>query len=253
MIIDVALLPDLLPAIESAGKAVVAVDILRATSTMVTAFEKGAQTIHPVTTLEEAQALASQIPDRVLIGEVSSLKPEGFDFDNSPLALHQAERLSEKPLIMRTTNGTKLLKLFQGSGIAQVYIGSFLNLEALSNALLTQNTYILICCAGDSGQFSLEDAGFAGALIQSLQANQEHPFELTDAALAALSIWNHADRDVLTLFQQSSHGKVLIQMGIKPDLDFIAHTTFQTVPLFCTQTGQIIALPHAKTRGCFVS
>ena len=60
-------------------------DVLRATSTMLTALAHGARRIYPVSTVAEAWNLKRmKLPDALLGGERNGVRIEGFDLGNSP-------------------------------------------------------------------------------------------------------------------------------------------------------------------------
>jgi 2-phosphosulfolactate phosphatase len=86
--------------------AVVVIDVLRAFTTAAFAFDRGADEIFLVSTVEEAFELRDQNSDCLLIGEVEGLPIKGFDLPNSPTALARMD-LSSRRLIQRTTAGTQ--------------------------------------------------------------------------------------------------------------------------------------------------
>jgi len=85
---------------------VVVIDVLRAFTTAAFAFDRGADEIFLVSTVEEAFELRNQNPDCLLIGEVGGLPIKGFDLPNSPTAVARMD-LSSRRLIQRTTAGTQ--------------------------------------------------------------------------------------------------------------------------------------------------
>lgn len=85
---------------------VIVIDVLRAFSTAAYALSLGAEQVLLVATVEEALALRSQIPNSRVMGEVNGLRPEGFDYGNSPTYLSQ-EDLTGMTMIQRTTAGTQ--------------------------------------------------------------------------------------------------------------------------------------------------
>lgn len=246
--VDVSLLPAALPGADLVDPIVVAVDVLRASSTIIVAFENEVSEIYPVETLDDARKLAQLHPGSLLVGEQSSLKPEDFDFDNSPLSVYRSEDLQGKPLVMCTTNGTVLLKRLEAMGFEKIYIGSFLNLVALVDFLAEQKRDILISCAGDHGQVSIEDIGFAGAVIQRLE-DKNISLDLTDAALVAGSVWRNFDEDVADLFSQSAHASTLAHLGRLDDLSFISQMTFRQIPVFQAKTAVIEPFLPAEVTG----
>jgi len=85
---------------------VLVIDVLRAFSTAAYAFSRGAKEILLVSTVEEALALRSQVPNSKVMGEVGGLPPDGFDFGNSPAQIREQD-LTGLTLIQRTGAGTQ--------------------------------------------------------------------------------------------------------------------------------------------------
>jgi 2-phosphosulfolactate phosphatase len=85
---------------------VLIIDVLRAFSTAAYAFSRGAREIQLVSTVEEAIALKTQIPNAKAMGEVGGLPPEGFDFGNSPTRILEHD-LTGVTLVQRTGAGTQ--------------------------------------------------------------------------------------------------------------------------------------------------
>ena len=114
-------------------------DVLRATSTMTVALANGATGILPCETIDEAVSAGASKPELLLAGERNGLRIRasvsgGVDFDlgNSPREM-TTEAVSGRQLAMTTTNGTRALKACKGA--RRVWIGSFLNLTALGQAI----------------------------------------------------------------------------------------------------------------------
>ena len=153
-------------------------DVLRATSSMITALANGAAEIFPVKTIEEARALREKLPDALLGGERHGERIEGFDLGNNPF---EYTALAGKRIISTTTNGTVALRACERAG--RVLVGALLNLAALRDELArTKPAEVLLVCAGTFDTFALEDAIAAGLL-----ATEFPDAELTDAAVAAVA------------------------------------------------------------------
>jgi len=153
-------------------------DVLRATSSMITALANGAAEIFPVKTIEEARALREKMPDALLGGERHGERIEGFDLGNNPF---EYVALAGKKIISTTTNGTIALRACERAG--RVLVGALLNLGALRDELTrSRPAEVLLVCAGTFETFALEDAIAAGLL-----AAEFHDAECTDAAVAAIA------------------------------------------------------------------
>src|SRR5262245_2064621 len=127
--VEVCFLPGQYPLYASDMGIVVVIDVLRATSAMVTAFEHGVERIIPVATIEEAAQYIGR-PGYIAAAERNGEVVDGFQFGNSPLAFRDAD-IQGKTIVMTTTNGTRTINLARDA--RQLVIGSFLNLTALSD------------------------------------------------------------------------------------------------------------------------
>ena len=188
------------------------VDILRATSSMVTALAHGARQIRPVAQVEACLALQPQ--GYLIGGERDGQKVAGFDFGNSPLEYQQSDWQGQS-LAMTTTNGT--LAIERSKTASQLIIGAFLNLTAVADYLRQQSEDVLVVCAGWKGHFNLEDTLFAGALAEHLSG---HCTLSGDAALMAHHLYQCAQPDLSSFLATSSHGQRLQSLGAQSDIDY---------------------------------
>ena len=222
--IDVCLTPELLSQHELSRQTVVIVDILRATSTMVTAFANGVERIRPVAYAETCRAWREQ--GYLVAGERDGRKIADFDLGNSPLE-YSAGKMRGRSLAMTTTNGT--LAIEKSKGAHQLIVGSFLNLNAIVSFLIAQDTSVLVVCAGWKGHVNLEDTLFAGALTNGLR---EHLRVGSDAALMAEVAYHAAQPDLLNFLSRSSHVRRLQQLGNQKDVEFcLGDSIYGVIPV----------------------
>lgn len=210
--IDVCLSPDLMHLYPVSDRVVVVVDILRATSCMVTALAHGVQSIRPFANLEECRAMKAQ--GYFTAGERNGEKVEGFDFGNSPFE-YMIEKLKGQRIAFTTTNGTQAIA--KSHGAKQIIIGSFLNLTAVTEYLKRGNDSVLVVCAAWKGKVNLEDTLFAGALVENLK---DHIEPDCDAPLAAQRLYNLAKKDMVDFLKESSHVKRLNRLHVHKDIAF---------------------------------
>jgi 2-phosphosulfolactate phosphatase len=204
--------PQLLPLDTVEDKVAIVVDILRATSSMITAFAYDVASITPVPTLADCRMLKEQ--GFVTAGERGGHKVDGFDLGNSPFEFMD-HQLNGKDLAFTTTNGSQaILSVVNASN---VLLGSFLNLSATADFLRHQNESVLILCAGWKGKFNIEDTLYAGALAGLLQ--DDFAYE-DDATLAAASLYEQASSDLLAYLKKGSHAQRLEGFGNHRDLEF---------------------------------
>ena len=221
--LEVCFTPELVHLHSVTDKIVVVVDILRATSTMTTAFAHGVRRIMPVAKVEDCRAL--QQKGYLVGGERDGRKVAGFDFGNSPFD-YQQDRLRGQSIAMTTTNGTLAIERCKTAD--QLIIGSFLNLAAVADYLRKQHEDVLIVCAGWKGHFNLEDTLFAGALVEQLSDK----FSASgDAALGAQLLYQCAQPNLASFLAQSSHVQRLQKLGAQKDIDYcLQFDQYEVVP-----------------------
>jgi 2-phosphosulfolactate phosphatase len=176
MKIDAILSPTELPALakrDLRDATCVVFDVLRATSTFVTALHHGAKAVIPVGEISEALALRQKQPDVLLGGErdgvrIRAAQTGGVDFDlgNSPRE-YTPQIVRGKTIVSTTTNGTRALRA--GAGAKTVLAASFLNLTATAKYIQQlQPEQIVLVCAGTRENVATEDVLAAGALAELL-------------------------------------------------------------------------------------
>lgn len=210
--IEVCLSPNLLTLFELQDKVVVVIDILRATSCMVTAFAHGIAEILPVATLEESASFG--LMGYITAAERNGLKMEGFDLDNSPFS-YMDPILTGKRICMTTTNGTKAI--LQSAKARKVLIGSFLNIKTVCDHLYLRSLDVVLVCAGWKGQVNAEDTLFAGAVVEQLKSSFEPG---NDSALMAQDLYQHHHLNMFDFLKQSSHFQRLNRLNIHKDIEF---------------------------------
>ena len=222
------------------GDVIIVIDVLRATTSIITSLANGAKSVTPVATLKEATKLHDEHPDYVLVGEREDHKPEGFDLGNSPTTLTK-ERLHEKNIILTTTNGTKaLIKSKESRWVA---VGAFLNAQAVAGKTVEissrNRTGISFVLAGEKNRFSMEDFLCAGAITERFP---ENAVELSDKTMAAFLAFKGAKHSLLESIQNSKHGQDLTKIGFSKDVEFSCQLDiYGIVPFY--RNGKVEAAP----------
>ena len=233
MKLDICFSPELLSLYDLRGRVAVVVDILRATSSIVTALAEGVTHLVPVSEVAECQALAAD--GYLTAAERDGRQAAGVDLGNSPFGyLDGMVPTRGRAVAITTTNGTRALHLSQAADT--VVVGAFLNLRAVAGFLRRQQKDVVVVCAGWKGNFCLEDTLFGGALAQHLAAD----FNTTDsdATLAALDLWQAAQVDVSGYLLKSSHVRRLNSLELHKDMEFcVRQDVYDVVPVY--QNGRI--------------
>jgi 2-phosphosulfolactate phosphatase len=194
-----------------AGWAVVAVDVIRATTTAVTAVAAG-RACYPAPTLDAALELAARLERPLLAGELGGGMPLGFDLNNSPAALADRTDL-ERPLVLLSTSGTRLLgRTVPGQA---VYAACLRNLTAQATRLAGRHERVAVIGAGARGQFRAEDqlacARIAGNLVDAGYQPSRSTAELVER-------WRDAPVDLIAGGASAAY---LRRTGQVDDLEFI--------------------------------
>jgi len=237
-VIDVAFTPEEARALPLARTSAVVIDAVRASTTIVAALASGARAVLPVATVEEARRRAASWRDaRVLLGgERDGEPPAGFECGNSP-AEYTADRVRGRTVVFTTTNGTRALVAVRAA--SAVAVGGFVNANAVAAWLTSRPGDWVLVCAGEKGRFCLEDAACAGLLVGRLQALTTGR-SLSDAARAALTVWEHYRDDPRRLLAEATWARTLAERGRGPDLALcLTLDAFDVVPV--TLDGALVA------------
>jgi len=131
------------------GYAVVVIDVVRTTTTAITAVALGRRCL-PVASLDAAHSLAGRLADPLLIGEVDGIMPKGFDTNNSPAALVKRTDL-HRPAVLLSSSGTKLLQT--AASCEAVFLACLRNFTSLATHLASSFADVAVIGAGTRGEF----------------------------------------------------------------------------------------------------
>lgn len=202
---------------------IVVLDILLATSTIVTCLSNGAKAVYPVMDRHEALSLKATITDEtvLLAGEERGQAISGF-LVPAPTLL--GEKVNGKNIILSTTNGTVAIRKVMSA--KHVFIGSLLNGGAVANYIRThfESGYsVVVVCSGSDNQFCLEDFYAAGYVIHKMieSRNASEP-TLTDSALSAKLFYEKFKDESQKILSTASVGNKLLEQGMKDDISFVS-------------------------------
>ncbi len=249
MKIEVILTPAELPGLKQrdlSDTACVVFDVLRATSSFVTALRHGAKAVVPVSEISEALAWRQKQPDVLLGGErdgvrIRAAQTGGVDFDlgNSPRE-YTPEKVRGKTIVSTTTNGTRALRA--GAGAKTVVAASFLNLSATAGFLRQLSpAHVVLVCAGTRENTALEDVLAAGALCEMLEAGSSRrddrtaqravPARFSDSTEIARRTYAQAKADLAAAVATSENARRLLAIPeLRNDVSFcLQHDLFPLV------------------------
>lgn len=190
---------------------IVAVDVIRSTTTAVTAVAEGRRCF-PVPSLEAAVPLAARLDSPLLVGELGGNMPFGFDINNSPVGL-AAFRDTSRPVILLSTSGTRLL--YEARSAGKVYVACLRNFSAQVRQICNHDTTVVLMGAGTRGEFREEDELCCAWMAELLVAEGYRPLGLTEDAIKR---WSGMPVDVILGGKSSRYLQLSDQTA---DLDFI--------------------------------
>ncbi len=242
--LDVAAVPAL-ASTRAPSATVVVIDVLRATSSIVTALDNGAAGIAPVRDADEAIVVARRLGrERALLcGERDSRLIAGFDLDNSPASYTRA-RVAGKTLVFTTTNGTRAL-IEAARGNSTVYCAALLNRAAIVERLADAAGDARLLCAGSEGALSFEDMLCAGAIVEALARRDRH-LAISDAARVAATVYGANAKRLTTAIASGTHARALVAAGFAADVAACAKIDVsRCVPRYAD--GVIAASPAGRS------
>jgi 2-phosphosulfolactate phosphatase len=179
------------------GYAIVAIDVIRATTTAITAVAAGRRCF-PAATLEEAQLLAWRLSGCLLVGEQNGITPEGFHVTNSPAEL-AGRQDNDRPMVLLSSAGTRLI--CGARGAEAVYLACFRNYGALGTYLASQHDRVAVIGAGTKHESREEDemccawiaeqllnAGYHAATANTLEMIERWSGKPAEASLVSNSV-----------------------------------------------------------------
>ena len=221
-------------------------DVLRATSSIITALANGARAVIPAASIEEALALKTKMPEVLLAGErdgfrITSKLTGSVDFDlgNSPREF-TVSAVQDKTIVLTTTNGTRALRACQPA--KETLVGSFLNLSAVGSHLrLSGSTDLLLVCSGTYEEASYEDLLGAGA-VADLVWDLYESGHIADSAQIARNAFLGAKPDLLGAMQYARNGRRLLNIPeLRDDVGFALRRDATAVRARLNDNGAITA------------
>ncbi|MCW6035861.1 2-phosphosulfolactate phosphatase family protein [Spirulina subsalsa FACHB-351] len=219
--------PELTPTDHNPDCAVV-IDVLRATTTIATALNAGAEAVQAFSDINQLMTVSEAwaADRRIRAGERGGKQVEGCDMGNSPL-LCTPEQVQGKRLFISTTNGTRTLQRVENAPV--VLTGAQVNRQAVVDYLSQhQPETVWLVGSGWEGAYSLEDTVCAGAI--ALPFYEQNPAIVgNDEVLGAVSLYRQWQDQLVELFCQASHGQRLLRLDLLDDIKYCAQTDLLNV------------------------
>jgi 2-phosphosulfolactate phosphatase len=232
-----------LDGVRLAGKVVIVLDILFATTTMVAALAHGASEVLPVADEAAARRRGAELPGCVLAGELYAETLPGFA-SPCPLGL-VSHGIAGKTVVYSTTNGT--VAFAHAEGAAHIYCGALLNARRLAEHVVASHPgdTVLIVCSGSGNNFNLEDFYGAGVFVERFAGLLGRDADISDAARAALALTRHAPLPGALL--DCRVGRAMLARDLREEVEFACRVdAFPVVPVL--EGGRVKLLPTDSAR-----
>jgi 2-phosphosulfolactate phosphatase len=212
---------------------VVAIDVIRATTTAITAVAAG-QRVYPAGGIEAAVRLAADLDRPILAGELGGVQPYGFDMQNSPSEMLDLED-SSRPIILLSTSGTRLMAEAADRGVC--HPACLRNARAQAMHLAQTGADAVILGADSRGQFRDEDRLCAARIGRDLVEAGYTPADRLTAEV--LERWGGAPDDA---FLQGRSARYLRETAQEHDLEFVLEHIDDISAAFAVEGGEVRAL-----------
>jgi 2-phosphosulfolactate phosphatase len=212
--------------------AIVAIDVIRATTTATTAVH-GGRRVFPARATDDALVIASALERPLLAGELGGHMCYGFDLTNSPAQI-EARTDTERPMVLVSSSGTQLM-LNAADNCAAVYLACLRNYSAVARTLAGLHGRVAVLGAGTRGQFRREDqigCALVGGALMALGYHAED-----QATTYYVQRWRQASLDAI---REGRSADYLRRSGQEADLEFVlSHIDdVDTVPWLVT--GELV-------------
>jgi 2-phosphosulfolactate phosphatase len=213
--------------------AIVAVDVIRATTTAVTCVALGRK-CYPVCSAEEAALLATDLDDPLLVGEVGGFMPDSFDLNNSPVEL-ESRTDSSRPMIHLSTSGTRLICGAEES--QAMYIACLRNYSAQIAYLAAYHPKVAVIGAGTKGEFREEDQLCCAWIAEGLLKAGYEPENARTATI--IEQWSGVPADVIV---DGASAEYLRRTSQTKDLEFILTHIDDLNEVYRFERNQVVKL-----------
>ena len=201
------------------GVTAVVIDVLAATTTLLTILENGANRVFPAADLEEAEIVARSLEGTQPLrgGEQGGERIPGYDLGPLP-DKYPPEVVAGRDVIFVTTNGTRAIA---GAASAdEVLIACLRNAPAIARYLEESGgESVYVICAGSKGRFNVEDFLGAAMILSHMDLGN---WRLDDASRMALEYANLHERNTRRVLEGSRVGRWFVENKPVETLDFFA-------------------------------
>ncbi len=159
----------------------IVIDVFRAFSAAAYAFAAGVERIILAEGVDEAIGLAASFPGSVLMGEDGGVRPEQFEFGNSPGEIvANPDALAGKTVVHRSSSGTRCARAAVAAGGGPIYVASLVVASATVRAIAPSNAVTIVAAGLGGVEIAEEDEICADLLEASLEGKSPDLSQIGD-------------------------------------------------------------------------
>jgi 2-phosphosulfolactate phosphatase len=216
------------------GWTIVVVDVIRATTTAITAAAAGRRCF-PVPSIDAATALAQKFDNPLLAGETKGEMPAGFEMDNSPAQL-ACRTDTHRPLILVSSSGTRVIH--EAAACEATYLSCFRSYSVLPAYLAERHPRVAVIGAGSKGEFREEDQICCAWIAAGLMSYGYAPESAQTKGVVGR--WRGAPPEACLCSRSVDY---LRRTGQLRDLDFILAHMDDLRAVFTVRNGEVEMIP----------
>jgi 2-phosphosulfolactate phosphatase len=218
---------------DAGAEAIVAIDVLRATTTAITAVAHGRRCFLAAS-IEAAVPLAARLDNPLLAGELGGMMPYGFHIQNTPALLDGLDG-PERPMVLLSTSGTRLMYEAADRAGVSAYAACLRNAAAQARWLTGRHDSVRLLAADARNEFREEDqlccARIAAPLVRD---GYQAADRLTEQVLGRFA---EAADDVVASGRSAAY---LRDTGQERDLEFVLSHIDDLDAVFELHGGELI-------------
>ena len=220
------------------GYAIVAVDVIRATTSAITVAALGGRCF-TVASVEDALRLRAKLNDPLLAGEIGGEFAPGFDINNSPVELALRTYVG-RPVILLSSSGTKLIHEAKACDV--VYLACFRNHSYTVSDLRMRYARVAVIGAGSRGEFRKEDQMCCAWIARDLAATGYIPEDRRTVDL--INRWNREGPEAAGKGKSADY---LRRSGQIQDLEFVLTHINDLRAAYVMKGSEVTALPAGES------
>jgi len=221
------------------GYAVVAIDVIRATTTLATGMASGRR-CYVAPSVESALARVARLEHALLVGELGGEIPCGFDMTNSPTRLALRSDV-DRPIVLVSSSGTQLLH--NARCCEAVYVACLRNHEAVADHVAHRHARVAVIGAGTRGEFREEDQMCCAWIAERLL---ERGYAAHDSSTEAIvTRWQGAPVEACLVSKSIDY---LARSRQLDDLDFVLSHVNDLAEVFALDNDEVVRVAPAASQ-----